>query len=70
MKPAPIIKTYDIAEKREIDHPIKKVEIIFPIPNDTVKCRILSMGVYPENHQKVVWVLLKPSDGIYYPQSY
>jgi hypothetical protein len=27
------------------------------------------MGVYPEGHDKDIWVLLKPSDEKYYPQS-
>ena len=27
------------------------------------------MGVYPASHQKDIWVLLKPSDNKYYPQS-
>jgi hypothetical protein len=27
------------------------------------------MGVYPESHDKDIWVLLKPSDDKYYPQS-
>ena len=32
-------------------------------------CRILTMGVYPDSHDKDIWVLLKPSDNKYYPQS-
>jgi hypothetical protein len=27
------------------------------------------MGVYPKNHTKDIWVLLKPTDNRYYPQS-
>ena len=27
------------------------------------------MGVYPEGHEKDIWVVLKPSDEKYYPQS-
>jgi hypothetical protein len=27
------------------------------------------MGVYPEGHEKDIWVVLKPSDNKYYPQS-
>lgn len=69
LNPVPIIETFDVAKKREITHPINTVEIISPIQNDTVKCRILTMGVYPENHNKDIWVLLKPSDNKYYPQS-
>lgn len=69
LKPIPIIETFDIASKKEINYPVKKVEITSPTQNDTVKCRVLTMGVYPENHTKDIWVLLKPSDNKYYPQS-
>lgn len=69
MKPVPVIETYDVANKRQIEYPVESVQIVSPVQNDTVQCRILSMGVYPENHKKDIWVLLKPSDGKYYPQS-
>jgi hypothetical protein len=69
IKPVPIIESYDIAGKKQVEYPVKEVQIISPVQNDTVKCRILTMGVYPENHDKDIWVLLKPSDGKYYPQS-
>jgi hypothetical protein len=69
LNPIPIIETYDLANKREVKYPVETVQLISPIENDTVKCRILTMGVYPKNHNKDIWVLLKPSDDKYYPQS-
>ncbi len=53
----------------EVSYPIQRIQIISPIAGDAVECRILSMGVYPDSHEKDIWVLLKPSDGKYYPQS-
>lgn len=53
----------------EVEYPINEVQLISPVNGDTVGCRILTMGVYPRNHLKDIWVLLKPSDGKYYPQS-
>ena len=55
--------------KLQVEYPVNKVQIISPIEGDSVKCRILTMGVYPESHDKDIWVLLKPSDNKYYPQS-
>ncbi len=69
LKPVPLIETYDIASKRDIEYPVSKVQLISPVQDDFVKCRILTMGVYPESHTKDIWVLLKPSDDKYYPQS-
>jgi hypothetical protein len=69
LEPVPIIETYDVASKRSIEYPVSEVQIISPVEGDVVKCRILSMGVYPENHDKDIWVLLKPTDNKYYPQS-
>jgi hypothetical protein len=54
---------------KEIQGKVETVEIISPLANDAVKCRVLTMGVYPDGHDKYIWVLLKPSDGKYYPQS-
>jgi len=54
---------------KQIQGEIETIEIISPIANDAVKCRVLTMGVYPDGHNKDIWVLLKPSDGKYYPQS-
>ena len=69
MKPAPIIETFDVANKRQIEYPIQKVQVISPVENDTVRCRNLTIGVYPEGHKKDIWVVLQPSDDFYYPQS-
>ncbi|NRA52254.1 MAG: hypothetical protein HRU12_24260 [Phaeodactylibacter sp.] len=63
------IEQVNAGNKLEIDYPIQKVQAISPVEGDSVKCRILTMGVYPDAHEKDIWVLLKPSDGKYYPQS-
>ncbi len=55
--------------KLEIKGPVDSVKVISPVEGDYVDCRILSMGVYPRGHQKDIWVVLKPSDEKYYPQS-
>ena len=55
--------------KLEIKGPVDSVRVISPVEGDSVDCRILSMGVYPEGHEKDIWVVLKPSDEKYYPQS-
>lgn len=55
--------------KMEIEGPVNSVKVISPLESDSVDCRILAMGVYPEGHQKDIWVVLKPSDNKYYPQS-
>lgn len=57
------------ANIKPVDYPVTSVEIISPVRGDLVECRTLTMGVYPEPHSKDIWVLLKPSDGKYYPQS-
>jgi hypothetical protein len=55
--------------KLEIAGPVTSVKVISPVEGDSVDCRILTMGVYPEGHKKDIWVVLKPSDEKYYPQS-
>lgn len=55
--------------KVEIEGPVTSVKVISPVEADSVDCRILSMGVYPKGHEKDIWVVLKPSDEKYYPQS-
>ena len=52
-----------------IDGPVTSVKVISPVDGDVVDCRILTMGVYPEGHDKDIWVLLVPTDEKYYPQS-
>lgn len=69
INPQAQIEQVDRGNKLEIDFPIESVKLISPIEGDAVKCRVLSMGVYPEGHEKDLWVLLKPSDKKYYPQS-
>ena len=63
------IEQVAIGNKLIVDLPVKRVQIISPLEGDSVKCRVLTMGVYPETHNKDIWVLLKPSDEKYYPQS-
>ncbi|MBT8145563.1 MAG: hypothetical protein KJN90_01845 [Gammaproteobacteria bacterium] len=55
--------------KVEVKGPVNSVKVISPVEADSVDCRILSMGLYPEGHEKDIWVVLKPSDEKYYPQS-
>jgi hypothetical protein len=58
-----------VGNKLAVDYPVERVQVISPIEDDSVKCRILTMGVYPESHTADIWVVLKPSDDKYYPQS-
>ena len=58
-----------IGNKLRIDGPVNTVKVVSPIDKDSVDCRILTMGVYPESHQKDIWVLIRPTDDRYYPQS-
>lgn len=53
----------------EVTHPVERVKIISPVENERVRCRVLTKGVYPEGHDKDIWVLLLPTDGMLYPQS-
>ena len=55
--------------KLQVELPAKKIQVISPIDGDSINCRILTMGVYPAAHNKDIWVLLKPSNDKYYPQS-
>lgn len=63
------IEQVAIGKKIPVQYPIEKVQVISPVAGDSVKCRILTMGVYPNSHDKDIWVLLKPSNNKYYPQS-
>ncbi|NNK82992.1 MAG: hypothetical protein HKO92_07700 [Flavobacteriaceae bacterium] len=69
MNPVAHLETFDTGNKLQINFPVQSVQVISPVNGDVVKCRILTMGVYPENHNKDIWVLLKPSDEKFYPQS-
>ena len=63
------IERADLGNKKQIKGPIENVQVLSPVEGDSVTCRILTMGVYPSSHDKDIWVLLKPSDAKYYPQS-
>jgi hypothetical protein len=63
------IEQVEIGKKLKVQYPVEKIQVISPIEGDSVQCRILTMGVYPKSHDKYIWVLLKPSDEKYYPQS-
>jgi len=69
MYPKGYVETFDVGNKLQVQYPVEQVQVISPVDGDTVNCRILTMGVYPETHEKDIWVLLKPSDEKYYPQS-
>lgn len=58
-----------VGKRLQVELPVKSVQVLSPIKKDSVKCRILTLGVYPEAHGKDIWVLLRPSDNKYYPQS-
>ncbi len=57
------------ASQLEVEYPVQRVQVISPINDEKVRCRVLTKGVYPEGHDKDIWVLLLPSDDRYYPQS-
>lgn len=63
------IEQPETATIKQIDYPVEQVQVISPVAGDNVDCRILTMGVYPAGHDKDIWVVLKPSDEKYYPQS-
>jgi len=63
------IEQVELGKKEQIKLPIENVQVLSPVEGDSVSCRILTMGVYPNSHDKDIWVLLKPSDAKYYPQS-
>ena len=63
------IEQPEMGNKKTIEFPVKSVQVLSPIEGDSVSCRILTAGVYPDSHQKDIWVVLRPSDDRYYPQS-
>ncbi|WP_445384072.1 hypothetical protein ACT6NV_08590 [Robiginitalea sp. IMCC44478] len=63
------VETVVVEDKKPVEYPVKDIQVISPLQGDSVKCRILTMGVYPMGHNKDIWVLLKPTDEKYYPQS-
>ena len=58
-----------VGNVKQITYPVNAVQVLSPVEGDSVNCRILTMGVYPETHDKDIWVVLRPSDDRYYPQS-
>lgn len=58
-----------IGTKLKISGPVNAVKTVYPMDKDSVDCRILTMGVYPESHDKDIWVIIRPTDDRYYPQS-
>ena len=69
INPQAQIEQVEVEDKLQITYPVEKVQVISPIEGDSVNCRILTMGVYPDGHEKDIWVVLKPSNNRYYPQS-
>jgi hypothetical protein len=69
VNPQTQMEQVDVGNVKQVQYPIEKVQVISPLEGDSVKCRILTMGVYPDSHEKDIWVLLRPSDEKYYPQS-
>jgi len=65
----PQIEQVETGNKLKVEFPVKKVQIISPLEGEAISCRVLAMGVYPDKHDKDIWILLKPSDNRYYPQS-
>ena len=63
------IEQVSIGKKLKISGPVNTVKVVSPIDKDSVDCRILTMGVYPESHKKDIWVMIRPTDDRYYPQS-
>ena len=63
------IEQVSIGKKLKISGPVNAVKVVSPIDKDSVDCRILTMGVYPESHEKDIWVMIRPTDDKYYPQS-
>lgn len=63
------LEQVDVGNTLQVDYPVQRVQVTSPLDGDSVKCRILTMGVYPEEHDADIWVILKPTDDKYYPQS-
>ena len=63
------IEQISIEKKLKVEGPVNTIKVISPIDKDSVDCRILTMGVYPKSNQNDIWVLIRPTDDRYYPQS-
>ncbi len=69
LNPQAQIERVDIGNKLILHHPIHQVKITSPVDGDSVQCRILTMGVYPKDVDQDIWVLVRPMNDRYYPQS-
>lgn len=63
------IEQVSTGNKLKISGPVNAVKVVSPVDKDSVDCRILTMGVYPESNENDIWVLIRPTDDRYYPQS-
>lgn len=63
------IEQISIGNKLKVEGAVNATKVISPIDQDSVDCRILTMGVYPESNKNDIWVLIRPTDDRYYPQS-
>jgi len=63
------LEQISIGNKLNITGPVDAIKVVSPIDQDSVDCRILTIGVYPKNHKKDIWVMIRPTDDRYYPQS-
>lgn len=63
------IEQVSIGNKLKVEGAINAIKVISPIDQDSVDCRILTMGVYPEANKNDIWVMIRPTDDRYYPQS-
>ena len=63
------IEQVAVGNRLQLNAPVDNIKVLSPVEGDSVKCRILTLGVYPESNEKDIWVVLRPSDDRYYPQS-
>ncbi len=63
------IEQVSTGNKLKITGPVSSIKVVSPVDKDSVDCRILTMGVYPESNKNDIWVLIRPTDDRYYPQS-
>ncbi|MEL6918545.1 MAG: hypothetical protein AAFO99_12535, partial [Bacteroidota bacterium] len=53
------LEQVSIGKKLKVSGPVTRIKTISPIDKDSVDCRILTMGVYPESHKKDVWIMIR-----------
>ena len=63
------LEQISIGNKLKIEGTVDKIKVVSPIDQDSVDCRILTLGVYPKGHTQDIWVMIRPTDDRYYPQS-